>query len=166
MLFLSTYTNKIDKKGRVSVPASFRAALAGENFSGVVAYASFVNPCIEACGISRMESLFQTIDALDPFSEERDAFAATVLGGSMQLAFDGDGRVVLPQILIEQAELGEEAVFIGKGNTFEIWNKDKFSAHSENVRKIAAGARHMLRSPSVAEEKKLSAKNHDSMQKS
>jgi MraZ protein len=166
VLFLSTYTNKIDKKGRVSIPASFRAALAGENFSGVVAYASFVNPCIEACGISRMESLFQTIDALDPFSEERDAFAATVLGGSIQLAFDGDGRVVLPQILIEKAELVDEAIFIGKGNTFEIWNSAKFSVHSENARKVAANARHMLRSTAVAEEKKLSAKNNETMQKS
>lgn len=145
MLFLSTYANKVDKKGRVSVPASFRSALASENFSGIVAYASFIHPCIEACGMRRMEALFQTIDTLDPFSEERDAFATTVLGGSMQLPFDGEGRVVLPELLIQKAGIQEEVVFVGKGSTFEMWNRARFDTHAENARTVAERARHILR---------------------
>jgi len=95
-LFLSTFAKKIDKKGRVSVPAQFRAALTEESFGGIVVYSSFVNPCVEASGMARIEKLSSGIDSLDPFSDERDAFATAVLGGSFQLQFDSEGRVTLP----------------------------------------------------------------------
>ncbi len=144
MLFLSTYTNKIDKKGRVSVPASFRPYLMQQSFPGIIAYSSFVNPCIEACGINRMEVLNQTIDNLDPYSETRDAFAATILGGCVQLAFDGEGRIILPENLIEFAKLENQACFVGKGATFEIWSPEDFEIYAANAREIAKQNRQAL----------------------
>lgn len=144
MLFLSTYINKIDKKGRVSVPASFRAALSSQSFSGIISYSSFINPCIESCGIDRIEMLSQTIDDLDPYSEARDAFATTILGGCMQLAFDGEGRIILPEDLIESAGLEEQACFVGKGATFEIWQPALFNQYSAKAREIAKQDRQVL----------------------
>ena len=143
-LFLSTYTNKVDKKGRVSVPASFRAVLANQNFAGIVAYGSFINPCIEACGIDRLENLYNSIDSLDPFSSERDAFVTTILGGSVQISFDSEGRVMLPEALIETANITEKATFVGKGATFEIWQPDSFKEHFEKARKEALEKRASL----------------------
>lgn len=140
-LFLSTYTNKIDKKGRVSVPAPFRASLASQHFNGIVAYASFVHPCVEACGIDRIERLSESIDDLDPFSEERDAFATSILGGCVQLGFDGDGRVLLPELLISEASLSDRAVFVGKGQTFEIWKPETFEEYSTKARELARDRR-------------------------
>jgi len=150
MLFLSTYQNKIDKKGRVSVPASFRGALtkaAGkeEDFSGIVAYGSFINRCIEACGIDRIRKLSGRIELLDPFSEERDAFATTILGGSQQLAFDGEGRVMLPESLMTLAQLSDMAVFVGKGETFEIWEPRAFEEYAARARELAREKRLRLR---------------------
>lgn len=144
-LFLSTFVNKIDKKGRVSVPAQFRAALAKEDFGGVVAYASFINECVEACGMSRMEKLYDSIDSMDPYSEERDAFAAAILGNSVQMAFDGEGRIMLPEALREEAGLTDKAVFVGKGRTFEIWNEEKFNAYAAAAKEKAKQARGALR---------------------
>ncbi len=144
-LFLSTFTNKIDKKGRVSIPAPFRAALLGQEFHGIIAYSSFINPCIEACGYDRIAKLHTQIDTLDPFSEERDAFATTILGGSSQIAFDGEGRVMLPEALISDAELSESALFVGKGNTFEIWQPKAFESYAETARKMAREQRLKLR---------------------
>ena len=144
MLFLSTYINKIDKKGRVSVPASFRSSLAQQNSSGIITYSSFINPCIESSGINRIEMLSQTIDSLDPYSEARDAFATTILGGCIQLGFDGEGRVILPENLIEFAKLSEQACFVGKGATFEIWNPTIFEEYAAKARKIAQKDRHIL----------------------
>jgi MraZ protein len=144
MLFLSTYTNKIDKKGRLSVPALFRASLAQQTFPGIIAYSSFINPCIEACSMSRMEVLNQTIDNLDPYSESRDAFATTILGGCVQLAFDGEGRIILPENLIEIAELEEQACFVGKGATFEIWSPKNFESYLAKAREIAKQDRQRL----------------------
>lgn len=145
-LFLSTFINKVDKKGRVSVPASFRTVLSTEHFQGIIAYASFVHPSIEACGMARIESLSSAIDSLDPFSEEHDAFATAILGGSTQLLWDSDGRVVLPESLIEVASISDKALFVGKGKTFEIWQPETFKAYEAEARELALKKRSLLRS--------------------
>lgn len=144
-LFLSTHENKVDKKGRVSVPAQFRSVLASQHFQGIIVYSSFVHDCIEACSMERIERLSESIDDLDPFSESRDAFATTILGGSTQLSFDGDGRVMLPQLLLEEAGIEDKAVFVGKGATFEIWQPKKFHEYSSIARDLAKQQRANLR---------------------
>ena len=153
MLFLSTYINKIDKKGRISVPASFRSSLSQQSFPGIIAYSSFINPCIEACGINRIEVLNQTIDSLDPYSEARDAFATTILGGCVQLAFDSEGRIILPEDLIEFAHLNEQACFVGKGATFEIWQPKLFDEYAAKARELAKKDRQTLQFNRFKEEK-------------
>lgn len=151
-LFLSTYINKVDKKGRVSVPASFRAVLADQAFQGIIAYASFVNDCIEACGMERIEQLSRSIDRLDPYSDERDAFAMTILGGSIQLPFDGEGRVMLPPALQEEAGIRDKMVFVGKGATFEMWQPEKFEHYADKARQLAKERRaHLRLSPSATD---------------
>lgn len=144
-LFLSTYPKKIDKKGRVSVPSQFRAVLAAEPYQGLVIYSSFINDCIEACGMSRIEALSGRIEMLDPFSEEHDAFASAILAGSMQLPFDGEGRISLPEILIAELGISQEVVFAGKGKTFEIWEPRAFVAHAVKSREQAMEKRNLLR---------------------
>jgi MraZ protein len=144
-LFLSTFINKIDKKGRVSVPAQFRVALRQEEFKGIIVYPSFVNECVEACGMDRISQISDGIDSLDPYSEERDAFATAILGESYQLSFDSDGRVVLNDSLMNAANLQDKALFIGKGKTFEIWNPEKFTDYAEKARKFAREQRDKLR---------------------
>lgn len=144
MLFLATHTNRLDKKGRISVPAVFRAALAAQahhaQFQGIVAYASLANPCIEACGMERIGKMNAFIETLPPLSPERDALATVVFGESVQLAFDTEGRVMLPGHLLASAGIGAEAVFIGKGETFEIWEPAAFAAYAKKARELARGA--------------------------
>jgi MraZ protein len=148
-LFLSSFEKQIDKKGRVSVPPAFRTVLQTQGFSGMIAYGSFVHPCIEACGMQRLEQLHERIEALDPFSEERDAFATAILGGSVQLAFDNEGRVILPENLLKSAGINDTAVFVGKGATFEIWAKDAFTKHEAASRELAKSKRLLLKSSPV-----------------
>lgn len=144
-LFLSTFINKIDAKGRVSVPSQFRASLVNNDFSAVVVYESFINDCIEGCDIERIKKISESIDNLDPFSEERDAFATAVLGGSFQLTIDGDGRVILPENLLKKTKIKDNAVFVGKGSTFEIWEPKKFEEYMAKAKKEAKDKRNMLR---------------------
>ncbi|MFK7974000.1 MAG: division/cell wall cluster transcriptional repressor MraZ [Rickettsiaceae bacterium] len=136
-IFLSRYINKIDAKGRVSVPAGYRTALATQSFNGIIVYPSFKNQCIEACSMSRLEELSKIIHNLDPYSEERDAFETIVLGEAVQLQFDNEGRVILPNYLTKQVDITNQACFVGKGLVFEIWNPDYFNAHLESARAIA-----------------------------
>lgn len=134
MLFLSTTVNRIDKKGRVSVPAAFRAILAKEESGGIYASASIRLGCIEGCGPAYFKKLHQRIEAMDPFSAERDALSNVLFGESVQLAFDAEGRVLLPPQLIEYAKLKDEAAFVGKGEFFEIWEPKAYAKQREQAR--------------------------------
>lgn len=144
-LFLSTFTNKIDSKGRVSVPAQFRQSLNNKDFSGIVIYESFVNDCIEGCDIDRIKLLSESIDNLDPFSEERDSFATTILGGAIQISLDSDGRVILPEALLKKTKIKDKVVFVGKGPTFEIWQPEKFEIYASKAKENAKEKRSLLR---------------------
>jgi len=148
-LFLSTFVNKVDKKGRVSVPASFRAALAGQSFAGIIAFRSYKFPALDAYGADRMERLSRSMDGLDLFSQEQDDLAATIFADAHQLPFDSDGRIVLPELLARHAEIADRAAFVGRGPMFQIWNPEAFLRFQEEARARAksAGATLRLRPP-------------------
>jgi MraZ protein len=133
-LFLSTFINKVDSKGRVSVPASFRTALSTQSFQGIVAFRSYKTVAIEAFGIDRMSLLSESVDRLDLFSEDQDDLAATLFADAHQLPFDGDGRVMLPKELKEYAGITTIAAFVGRGSTFQIWEPEAFRVHQEEAR--------------------------------
>jgi MraZ protein len=144
-LFLSTTVNKIDKKGRVSVPARWRAGLSGQSFHGIVAYPSFINTAIDASGIDRIERLSESIDRFDPFSEERNAFGVAILANSRELPFDSEGRVVLSEDLIAHAGLADRAAFVGQGAIFQIWQPEAFASYEAEARTRAREGRNALR---------------------
>jgi MraZ protein len=121
-VFLSTYINKIDRKGRVSVPAAFRAALMPANAKGIIVYRAVKLPAIEGSGPDRAEDLSRRIDRLPELSDERDALSA-LLGELRPLDFDGEGRIV-----------SDAAVFVGCGPTFQIWEPERFRRHQDEMR--------------------------------
>ncbi len=148
-LFLSNFEKKVDKKGRLLIPSSFRAVLVSEDFSGVVAYPSFIKPCIEICSMSRIERLTSQIDLLDPFSEEYDAFASTILGSSVPLPFDKDGRIMFPENMLTEIGINDgQVVLVGKGHSFELWQPEEYSANASLAKKTAREKRMSLRAGS------------------
>ena len=135
-LFLSTFVNKVDRKGRVSVPATFRAALAGQSFNGIIAFRSFKLQSLEGSGIDRMEEMSARIDALPEFSEDRDALSS-IFADAQQLPFDGEGRIILPELLCQHAGITETATFVGLGRTFQVWEPQHFEKHQQEMRERA-----------------------------
>ena len=125
-MFLSSYENKLDKKGRVSVPASYRSHLSSLGYSGFIAYPSFNNEALEACSQNRIEKLSNTIDSLNPFEEKRDFFATSVLSESLSLQFDSEGRVLISEKLLSHAKIKNNILFVGLGKTFQIWEPKSF----------------------------------------
>ena len=128
-MFLSTFENKIDKKGRVSVPASFRSFLSNLGYNGIVCYPSFNNNCIEAWPQDRIDKISDAIDSLNPFEEKKDYFATSILAESINLQFDSEGRILLTSKLINHAKIKNRILFVGQGKTFQIWdptNYEKF----------------------------------------
>ncbi len=133
-LFLSTHINKVDKKGRVSVPSQFRAELAAEQFQGIVLFRSHVHPALEGFAWSYMQEISRRLENFDLFSAEQDDLATTVFGESVQLSFDGEGRVVLPDDLMQFAGVSERAAFVGLGAKFQIWDADILAQRREEAR--------------------------------
>ena len=74
-LFVSKYINKIDKKGRVSLPSSFRNILPKANRNEIILYKSIKTPSIEGCGVGRLKEIAKRINNLDFFSEDYDDFS-------------------------------------------------------------------------------------------
>jgi MraZ protein len=136
-MFLSSYENKIDKKGRVSVPASFRSHLSNLGYNGVICYPSFNNQSVEACSQDRIEKLSTSIDSLSPFEEKRDFFATSILSESINLQFDSEGRISLSTKLLKHAKIRNNILFVGQGQTFQIWEPTAFEKFKVNARKKA-----------------------------
>ncbi len=136
-MFLSIYENKLDKKGRVSVPASFRSYLSNLGYNGVVCFPSFNNQSIEAWPQDRIEKISNTIDSLNPFEEKRDFFATSILSESINLQFDGEGRISITQKLLKHAKIKNSMFFVGQGKTFQIWEPTIFEKFKVSARKKA-----------------------------
>ena len=136
-MFLSTYENKLDKKGRVSVPASFRSYLSNLGYNGVICFPSFNHQLIEAWPQDRIEKISNTIDSLNPFEEKRDFFATSILSESINLQFDGEGRISLSSKLLKHAKIKNSVIFVGQGKTFQIWEPQIFEKFKVSARKKA-----------------------------
>ena len=136
-MFLSSYENKLDKKGRVSVPATFRSHLSSMGYNGFISYPSFNHAALEACSQDRIEKLSDTIDTLNPFEEKRDYFATSVLSESENLQFDTEGRVSIPEKLLNHAKIKSSVLFVGLGKTFQIWEPKNFNRFKSIARKKA-----------------------------
>ena len=134
-MFLSTFENRIDKKGRVSVPASFRSYLSNLGYNGVVCFPSFNNQSIEAWPQNRIEKISNSIEALNPFEEKKDFFATSILSESINLQFDSEGRISLSSKLLKHAKIKNSMLFVGQGKTFQIWEPTAFEKFKALSRK-------------------------------
>ena len=134
-MFLSTYENKLDKKGRVSVPSSFRSYLSNLGYNGIICYPSFNNQCLEAWPQDRIEKITNAIDSLNPFEEKKDFFATSILAESVNLQFDSEGRILLSSRLLKHAKIKTSMLFVGQGRTFQIWEPTLFEKFKVNAKK-------------------------------
>ena len=134
-MFLSVYENKLDKKGRVSVPASFRSYLSNLGYNGIICFPSFNNQSIEAWPQDRIEKISNAIDNLNPFEEKKDYFATSILSESINLQFDGEGRILITTKLLKHAKIKNSMLFVGQGKTFQIWEPTTFEKFRVAARK-------------------------------
>lgn len=129
-LLVGRHLNKIDKKGRVSVPKPFRESFLAKGFLSIFVFPYFKYPAIEGADEAFMERITESLEEnLELFSEDQDDLASITLEYTFQLAFDPEGRVTLPRELCEHAGLDGEALFIGRGSRFQIWSPELYQEH-------------------------------------
>jgi MraZ protein len=131
--FVANCTSRLDAKGRVSIPAAFRAVLSRGGFEGLYCYPSLDQPAIDAGGQALLADIERLISRYAPYSEQREELLVALYGRSETLKIDGEGRVVLTDVLKTHAGIGESVTFVGLGNRFQIWEPERFRAHLEKA---------------------------------
>lgn len=133
-LFLDTVINKVDAKGRVSLPTDYRA-IVKELGSEIVCYRSLISPCIEGCLEDLLDKLATDIEnSTDFFSETQDDFTNLIFGDAKRFTFDSTGRIMLSEKLLKHAEITDTAVFVGKGRKFQIWSDKNWAKEEQRLR--------------------------------
>ena len=132
-LFVGRHINRIDKKGRISVPKPFRAALQAVGSQMLYLYPLFKVAAVEACDEEFMSRMSASLDDLEMFSDEQDDLAAIVLENAHALNFDSEGRVLLPSEIIEHACISIEVVFVGRGARFQIWSPKTYETNRDQA---------------------------------
>ncbi len=150
--FVSSYTNRIDAKGRVSVPAPFRAILARDGFDGVFCYPSLDQDTLDAGGASLIAEIQNLLEDLPPYSDERDELSLALFGDSEILKIDQDGRVVLPERLRSHAGIADQVCFVGVGHKFQLWSPDKLEERRKTARARVRTHRNLLRARGASAE--------------
>jgi MraZ protein len=130
--FLSSYTNSIDKKSRVSVPASFRAELANCSRQTIVIYKAVNENFLFAWSYDDFLEFAQKIKKLPALSKQRQRLSRTILAAAKPVQIDADGRMVLPEELSQALNLDGKVMFAGQGEYFTIWNPTEFERQAED----------------------------------
>ena len=132
--FVATYTNRLDGKGRVSVPAPFRQVLTRENHEGVYCYPALDRLAIDAGGSRLQQAIADRLAVFETFSEDHESLSTAFYGESRILKIDQDGRVILPDEMRDYAGIGDTAVFVGQGYKFQVWEPARFAERQSEAR--------------------------------
>ncbi len=132
--FVATFVNRLDQKGRVSVPAPFRAVLARDGQEGVYCYPALDRPAIDGGGARLQQAIANRLQPFETFSEDHEILSTAFYGDSRILKIDPDGRVVLPEEFRAYAGVSETAVFVGQGYKFQIWEPERFAERQREAR--------------------------------
>lgn len=133
-LFMDTIINKVDAKGRVSLPSDYRA-IVKELSTEIVCYRSLTSPCVEGCLEDLLEKLASDMEtSLDFFSQTQDDLTNLIFGDARRFPFDSTGRINLSEKLLEHAQITDTAVFVGKGRKFQIWSLENWKKEEARIR--------------------------------
>jgi MraZ protein len=135
--FVSNHTNRIDGKGRVSIPAGFRAVLVRDGYEGLYCYPSLDMNAVDAGGNGLFRAIEQRLSKIETYTEAHDYLSTAFYGMGEHLKIDQDGRVSLTDSLKGYAGIDTHVTFVGQGYKFQIWSPDRFQEHSRKAMELA-----------------------------
>ena len=148
--FVSNFSSRIDAKGRVSIPAPFRAVLARDGFEGLYVHPALDAPALDAGGNALLYEIEALLSTLPPYSEERDRLSTALFGTSEILKVDPEGRVILTESVKAHAGIADAVAFVGLGRKFQMWEPEAFRAHLSEARTKVRELRKTLGAAGVA----------------
>jgi MraZ protein len=142
--FVSTFTNRIDAKGRVSIPAGFRSVLAVDGFDGLYCCPTLDRNAIDAGGNRFRQMIRSLLSGFEPFSEDHDLLSTTFIGESEILKIDQDGRVILTETIKGHTGIEDQVTFVGHSFKFQMWEPQRFAVHREESNNRSRELRKLL----------------------
>lgn len=130
--FVGSFEQKVDGKGRVSIPASFRRVIESSDPNWTeglrptlnIAYGEEGRPYLEGYSVDGLAEMHDKIDRMTPGSPAREVMEDLYYSCVQEFSVDDDGRIVLSQGLRDRIGLDKEALFVAKGTRFEIWDPE------------------------------------------
>ncbi len=132
--FLSSAVNRIDAKGRVSVPAHFRSVVLSRGYQELYAIRQLDVPALDVGGLDLLDRYEQRIALEDPFLQTADDLSFFVHGDGAFLKFDQDGRITVTDFIREHTGISTDVAFVGRGSFFQMWEPDRLGAYGAEVR--------------------------------
>ncbi len=132
--FLSHATKKVDAKGRVSVPAIFRAVMARLDIDELYGFQDFLFPAFNLGGPDILERYERQLATMDPFSPQAHRLSLLVHGGGTFVKLDGEGRLALGDLMRSHAQIEDEVTFVGRSDHFQLWQPRAFEAMQADAR--------------------------------
>ncbi|SMH50176.1 division/cell wall cluster transcriptional repressor MraZ [Mesorhizobium australicum] len=132
--FLSSAVNRIDAKGRVSVPGAFRALAAKRGYHELYALRALDEPALDVGGMDLLERYERQLEQTNPFLRTADDMSAYVHGEGTFLKLDGDGRITMSDFIREHTGITSEVGFLGRGQFFQIWEPERMRQNLAQVR--------------------------------
>jgi MraZ protein len=132
--FLSSAVNRIDAKGRVSVPAHFRTVVQSRGYSVLYAIRQLDVPALDVGGLDLLDRYEERMKLEDPFLQTADDMSFFVHGDGAFLKLDQDGRITVTDFIREHTGITTEVAFVGRGNFFQMWEPEKLGAYGAEVR--------------------------------
>ena len=145
--FVSHFTNRLDAKGRVSIPASFRAVIARDGYEGLYVHPSLDAEALDCGGFSLVREIDAVLGRFAAYSTEHDVYSTALLGDGEILKVDPEGRIALPDRFKAYACVTSEVTFVGQGYKFQIWEPARFRTHLEEARNQVRDLRKRLGAP-------------------
>jgi MraZ protein len=132
--FLSNAVNRIDAKGRVSVPAHFRTVLQKRGYAELYALRALEMPAMDVGGLDLLDRYEQRIALEDPFLQTADDMSFFAHGDGTFLKLDQDGRITVTDFIREHTGITGEVAFVGRGTFFQIWEPGRLAAYGQEAR--------------------------------
>jgi len=128
LMFLGQYEHTIDSKGRMTIPVKFREML----IDGAFITAGFENNLMVLTA-DVFNRLYERINAMSITSQDARSLRRLMFSQAVQVEVDKAGRILLPQYLRDRIKLDSQAIVIGTGGFFEIWNPEDWKPEAEEL---------------------------------
>jgi MraZ protein len=122
----------IDGKGRLAVPTRYRDALSEQGKTSLVLTIDTEETCLLLYPTAQWQLIEDKLQSLPSFNAAARRIQRLLIGHATDVELDSNGRVLLPPVLRDYAQLDKRVVMIGQGNKFEVWDENLWQSRRED----------------------------------